>query len=246
MHFWHPAALDWTNVHIECACLPLGLYNHVANRMWTQCLLPQCRYDSVANWLHNMATTFAHLLCQMPYHVCCHIMSVAMLQSVQCGIFIVLRTHFFRFATLAFCDMWTHCACFFRLSIQMWFHCFFVLSWANMATSTLCFQVHLRYVHFFLVDSVTNVLTCHVYVLDNHMGGRGARACSCYIFAFTSWHFLLGGKCLPLAFTFPPLTIWSVPTSAEWLVAIIKMMTMISWIHHSVTGQLDGEKRATR
>lgn len=67
-----------------------------------KCLLPQCRYDSVANWLHNMTTTFAHQLCQMPYHVCCHIMSVAMLQSVQCGIFIVLQTQFFLFATLAF------------------------------------------------------------------------------------------------------------------------------------------------
>ena len=42
------------------------------------------------------------------------------------------------------------------------------------------------------------------------------------------------------------MTIWSVPISAEWLVAIIKMMMMISWIHHSVIGQLDGEKRVMR
>ena len=135
--------LHWTatNVHIDFACLPLGLYNHVANRMWTQCLLPQCRYDSVANWLHNMATTFAYQLCQMPYHVCCHIMSVAMLQSVQCGIFIVLQTQFFRFATMSFVIS-EHTVPVFRLSIQMWFHCFFVLYWANMATSTFCFQVH--------------------------------------------------------------------------------------------------------
>ncbi|KAF7083585.1 hypothetical protein CFC21_087361 [Triticum aestivum] len=33
---------------------------------------------------------------------------------------------------------------------------------------------------------------------------------------------------------------------AEWLVVIIKMMMMISWIHHSRIGQLDGEKRAMR
>ena len=129
-----------------------------------------------------MATTFAYKLCQMPYHVCCHIMSVAMLQSVQCGIFIVLRTQFFCFATMTFVIS-EHTVPVFRLSIQMWFHCFFVLYWANMATSTFCFQVHLPYVHFFLLDSVTNVLTCHVYVLDND---RGPRVCSCYIFAFTS------------------------------------------------------------
>ncbi|XBI89365.1 hypothetical protein VPH35_027187 [Triticum aestivum] len=33
---------------------------------------------------------------------------------------------------------------------------------------------------------------------------------------------------------------------AEWLVVIIKMMMMISWIHHSIIGQLDGEKRVMR
>ncbi|XBI80381.1 hypothetical protein VPH35_089568 [Triticum aestivum] len=33
---------------------------------------------------------------------------------------------------------------------------------------------------------------------------------------------------------------------AEWLVVIIKLMMMISWIHHSVIGQLDGEKRVMR
>ena len=119
--------LHWTatNVHIDFACLPLGLYNHVANRMWTQCLLPQCRYDSVANWLHNMATTFAYQLCQMPYHVCCQIMSIVMLQSVQMWHFQCTTDAIFSFCHTGFCDMWTHCACFFRLSIQMWFHCFF-------------------------------------------------------------------------------------------------------------------------
>ena len=50
----------------------------------------------------------------------------------------------------------------------------------------------------------------------------------------------------PLAFTFSTMTIWYVPISAEWLVAIVKTMMMISCIHHSVIGQLGREKRVMR
>ena len=58
-------------------------------------------------------------------------------------------------------------------------------------------------------------------------------------------YILLGGNCLLHTFIFT-LTFCFVLTSAEWLAAIIKTMMMISWIHHSRIGQLDGEKRAMR
>ena len=78
----------------------------------------------------------------------CHIMSVARscllscYSQYKCGIFNVLQMQFFCFATLAFVICEHTVPVFSGYRFRCGFIAFFVLYWANMATSTFCFQVH--------------------------------------------------------------------------------------------------------